>query len=212
MAGRAFLQANCIFRRCELEMDHASYLRYLISRHASLNLPYPFATKLSFLASPLVLGRATMIHCEDTYENVGAFGFAYGTGPGEYEDRENCQLEVFYIEENRRTPDVLLAAASELVDDMREGHSEARHIQFWVPASRDSEDGRLLRRIASLPEASRTEAGGVDAVQAADRRAGTMDSGAQVEARGQKEASSNAMIKGAGGLRGLRHPFACWDG
>ncbi|MDI4648201.1 hypothetical protein [Cohnella hashimotonis] len=156
MAGRAIIHANCIFRRCELEMDHASYLRYLISRHASLHLPYSFATKLSFLASPLVLGRAMLIHCEDTYENLGAFGFAYGTGPGEYEDRENCQLEVFYIEEKRRTPDLLLAAASELVEDIREGYAGVRYIQFWVPSSPETREGRLLRRIASLPEASRT--------------------------------------------------------
>ncbi|MFD2334393.1 hypothetical protein ACFSR7_34560 [Cohnella sp. GCM10020058] len=154
--GRAIIHANCIFRRCELEMDHASYLRYLISSHASLHLPYSFATKLSFLASPLVLGRAMLIHCEDTYENVGAFGFAYGTGPGEYEDRENCQLEVFYMEAKRRTPDVLLAAASQLVDDIREGYAEVRYIQFWVPSSSDTREGWLLRRIASLPEASRT--------------------------------------------------------
>lgn len=159
MNGRAFLHANCIFRRCELEMDHASYLRYLISRHASLRLPYSFAVKLSFIASPLVLGRSTMIHCEDTYENVGAFGFAYGTGPGEYEDRENCQLEVLFIEEKRRTPDLLLAAASELVDDIREGERQVRYIQFWVPSLPEADTGRLLRKIASLPGASRTEAG-----------------------------------------------------
>ncbi|CAI6079990.1 hypothetical protein [Cohnella sp. JJ-181] len=159
MAGRAFLHANCIFRRCELEMDHASYLRYLISRHASLSLPYSFATKLSFLASPLVLGRSTMIHCEDTYENVGAFGFAYGTGPGEYEDRENCQLEVFYIEEKRRQPDLLIAAASELVEDIREGYAGVRYVQFWVQWSAEASEGRLLRRIAALPGASRTDNG-----------------------------------------------------
>ncbi|MFC3803330.1 hypothetical protein [Cohnella sp. GCM10012308] len=159
MTGGTFIHANCIFRHCELEMDHASYLRYLISRHGSLELPYSFATKLSFLASPLVLGKAMLIHCEDTYENVGAFGFAYGTGPGGYEDRENCQLEVFYIEEKRRTPDLMLAAASELMDDIREGHADVRYVQFWVPSSPEADRGRLLRRISSLPGASITDNG-----------------------------------------------------
>lgn len=147
--------ANFIFRHCELDMDHASYLRYLISRHDKLNLPYSFAIKLSFLASPLVLGKAMLIHCEDTYRTIGACGFAYGTGPGEYEDRENCQIEIFYIEEDRRTPGLLLAAAIELMALIRAGNPDVKNVQFWVPAKPGAND-TLLGRIARLPSASRT--------------------------------------------------------
>ncbi|MDG0792502.1 hypothetical protein OMP38_17695 [Cohnella ginsengisoli] len=68
-------------------------------------------------------------------------------------------MKCFFIEEKRRTPDLLLAAASELVDDIRDGERQVRHIQFWVPSLPGADAGRLLRRIASLPGASRTEAG-----------------------------------------------------
>lgn len=148
--------ANFIFRRCELDMDHASYVRYLISRHDRLSLPYDFAVKLSFVAGPLLFGKAMLVHHEDSYRKLGAIGFTYGTGSDEYGDRETCQLEVFYIEPACRTPDLLLAAASELVDCIREGEAAARYIQFWTPAA---PEGRLLRRIAGLPGASRTESG-----------------------------------------------------
>ncbi|MEK0312764.1 hypothetical protein [Cohnella sp. 56] len=148
--------ANFIFRRCDLDMDHASYLRFLISRHDKLDLSYAFAVKLSFVAGPLLFGKALLIHHEDSYRKLGAVGYTYGTGPDEYKDRENCQLEVFYIEPACRTPDLLLAAASELIDCIREGEAAVRYIQFWTPAA---PEGRLLRRIAGLPGASRAEAG-----------------------------------------------------
>lgn len=147
---------NFIFRRCDLDMDHASYLRYLISRHDRLNLPYGFAVKLSFVASPLLFGKALLLHHEDSYRKLGAIGYTYGTGSDEYKDTENCQLEVFYIEPECRTPELLLAAASELVDCIREGEAEVRYLQFWTAAA---SEGRLLRRIAGLPGASRTESG-----------------------------------------------------
>ncbi|SFA78854.1 hypothetical protein SAMN05216312_101491 [Cohnella sp. OV330] len=146
---------SLIFRNCELDMDHASYLRYLISRHDALNMPYPFAIKLSFLASPLALGRATLIHGEDSYEKIGAFGFVYGTGPGEYEDRENCQIETVFIEPDSRSPVVFLAAARALVDSIREGNPDAAYVQFWTVADHDPNE-RLFARIARLPGAART--------------------------------------------------------
>lgn len=149
------MDENLILRNCELDMDHASYLRYLISRHDRLNLPYPFAIKLSFLASPLALGKAVLVHGEDSYNKLGAFGFTYGTGPGEYEDRDKCQIETLFIEPDSRTPGVLLAAARALVEAIREGNPGARNVQFWTAARHDPNE-RLFARIARLPGATRT--------------------------------------------------------
>src|SRR6478752_5186562 len=96
------------FRVSEFEMDHEAYMDFLLRHHDELNLPYTFSMKLSFISSPLFLGKAMLIISEESYDMVGAAGFGYGTGPGDYEDQHICQIEVAFIEKELRSTSLFI--------------------------------------------------------------------------------------------------------
>jgi hypothetical protein len=138
------------FRICELEMDHEAYMSFLLRHHDELNLPYPFAMKLSFISSPLFLGKAMLAISEESYQLVGAAGFGYGTGPGDYEDRHICQIEVAFIEKELRHTSLFAEGLCALTAAIKEGNPDVRQVQFWVSAVSGDLD-RLLAKFLSLP-------------------------------------------------------------
>lgn len=147
------------FRIVEFEMDHEAYLDFLLRHHDELNLPYPFAVKLGFISSPLFLGKAMLAISEESYELVGAAGFGYGTGPGNYEDKHICQIEVAFIErEWRRTP-LFAQGLRALADAVRADNPEVRQVQFWTAAAETPD--RLFAKFLALPGASRTIVNGL---------------------------------------------------
>lgn len=143
------------FRDCEYEMDHEAYVDFLLRHHDELRLPYPFAMKLSFFSSPLFLGQAMLAIREDSYQLVGAAGFGYGTGPGEYEDRHICQIEVAFIEQGLRRTSLFVQGLRALTDAIRAGNPDVRQVQFWAPP--DQEDlNRLFAKFLALPGSTRS--------------------------------------------------------
>jgi hypothetical protein len=144
-----------LFRRCELEMDHEAYMDFLLRHHSELNLPYPFAMKLSFISSPLVLGKAMLIFSEELYQVVGAAGFVYGTGQGDYKDRHICQVEAaFILKEHRRTA-LFVQALQALLDAMKAGNPDVQQLQFWAAADQE-ELKRLFAKLSSLPGSTKS--------------------------------------------------------
>ncbi|WP_438447014.1 hypothetical protein [Gorillibacterium sp. sgz5001074] len=149
---------NVLFRACRLEMDYEAYMDFLLRHAGELNLPYPFAMKLSFLASPLILGQAMLIFTEEPYEIVGAAGFVYGTGPGEYQDRHLCQIEIAYLRPEHRSTTLFARGLQELTALMRAGNPEVRQVQFWAPEDR-KELGSLFAKLTALPGSSKSVSG-----------------------------------------------------
>ncbi|MEK8127617.1 hypothetical protein WMW72_06770 [Paenibacillus filicis] len=143
-------------RPCELEIDFTSYVQFLIAHHAELNLPYSFAQKLSFVSSPLMFGKGLLIYEEELYRIVGAAGFVYGTGSHEYENRDVCQVETVFIENDHRHPFLFVRAMQELVRLMKAGNPDVRQVQFWTSADAGELDG-LLAKFTALPGAARSE-------------------------------------------------------
>ena len=138
------------FRICDLEMDHKSYVKFLLSHHDELNLPYPFAMKLSFLSSPLLFGKAMYIIHDDPYEIVGVAGFVYGTGANEYRDRELCQIEVAFLKKEYRTPLLFIQGLQYFISKVKEGNPDVKTVQFWV-AEEDLYLKRLISKFLALP-------------------------------------------------------------
>ncbi|WP_135553669.1 hypothetical protein [Paenibacillus cymbidii] len=143
-----------VFRAVEFEMDHEAYIDFLLRHHDELNLPYPFAMKLSFISSPLFLGQAMLAINEESYELVGAAGFGYGTGPGNYEDKHICQIEVAFIEREWRRSPLFAHGLRALVEAIRAGNPEVSQVQFWIAAADAA--GRLFAKFLALPGASQT--------------------------------------------------------
>jgi len=144
-----------VFRTSEFEMDHEAYMNFLLRHHDQLNLPYPFALKLSFISSPLFLGKAMLAIEEESYEMVGAAGFGYGTGPGEYEDRHICQVEVAYIVEGLRRTSLFTLGLRALLQAIQADNPDVRQVQFWISTS-DERLNRLFVKFLALPGASRS--------------------------------------------------------
>jgi hypothetical protein len=143
------------FRKCDLEMDYEAYLRFLLRHHTELNLPYPFAVKLSFIGSPLLMGKALLAIDEDPYEIVAAIGFNYGTGAGGYEDRHICQIEVAFIAAAYRRTSLFRQGLRALLDTLRSDNPSVRQIQFWLSAEQEAGEP-LFAKLARLPGAERS--------------------------------------------------------
>jgi hypothetical protein len=144
------------FRTCEFEMDSEAYIRFLIQHHEELQLPYAFAMKLSFISSPLFLGRAMLILNEEPYRVIGAAGFVYGTSANDYVDRHICQIETTFLEPSYRHPRLFVRALFALLKLMQSGDPEVETVQFWAPSKAGSLS-KLLGKFTSLPGAEQSE-------------------------------------------------------
>lgn len=142
-----------LFRPCVFEMDHKAYVNFLIAHHNELNLPYPFAMKLSFLSSPLIYGKALLVFEQDCYELVGAAGFVYGTGDNDYEDRQTAQVEVVYLSKPYRTGKLFFELMRNLIRLMQEEEPQVTRVQFWA-MPRDPAHVRLFGKFLALPGSS----------------------------------------------------------
>jgi hypothetical protein len=142
-----------IFRTCELEMDYEAYMKFLFEHDSELNLPYKFNMKLSFMASPLFLGKAMLVFSEEPYVMVGAVGYVYGTGANDHQDRHVCQVEVAFIREDYRRTRLFAQGLRELVKLIRRDNPEADTFQFWIPAA-DASLQRLFAKLGALPGAT----------------------------------------------------------
>ncbi|TDF97059.1 hypothetical protein [Paenibacillus piri] len=136
-------------------MDHEAYMDFLLRHHDELNLPYPFAMKLSFISSPLFLGKAMLVISEESYQMVGAAGFGYGTGPGDYEDRHICQIEVAFVEEGLRRTSLFVKGLHALVNAIKAGNPDVRQVQFWASAAEERLE-RLFARFLALPGSTKS--------------------------------------------------------
>lgn len=143
------------FRVCELEMDHEAYMNFLLRHQDELNLPYTFGMKLSFISSPLFLGKAMLIINEESYDMVGAAGFGYGTGPGDYEDQHICQIEVAFIEKELRSTTLFAQGLRALVHAIKAGIPDVRQVQFWASAAEEGND-RLFAKFLALPGSTKS--------------------------------------------------------
>jgi hypothetical protein len=143
------------YRIIELEMDSESYMAFLLEHQNELNLPYSFAMKLSFIASPLVLGKALIVFNDEPYEIIGAAGFVYGTGAHDYEDQHICQVEVAFIQKAYRSTFVFAQGLRELVQAIKADNEAVQQVQFWTSVDQPELD-RLLGRFTLLPHAKKT--------------------------------------------------------
>ncbi|XID91397.1 hypothetical protein ACF3MZ_23205 [Paenibacillaceae bacterium WGS1546] len=147
-------------RACTMEMDHEAYMKFLIRHQGELGLPYPFAAKLGFIASPLSSGRAMLILSEEPYEIVGAVGFVYGTSRDNYEDRAVCQVEIAFLREEYRRTALFGRGLRELLALMREGEPNVERVQFYAAAD-DEERKALLSKLLKLPGSTMEPANGM---------------------------------------------------
>lgn len=142
------------FRRCKNELDHDNYMQFLLRHHDELNLPYPFAVKLSFISSPLLIGQAMLIWSDEPYEIAGAAGFVYGTGANQYEDRDICQVEIAFLRRLYRQTSLFAQGLLALLQAIEAGNPDVRLVQFWAkPEQLEAE--RLFAKLHSLPGSHR---------------------------------------------------------
>ena len=134
-------------------MDHEAYMRFLLQHHDDLNLPYSFAMKLSFLASPLFNGDALLILDEERNELAGAVGIVYGTGAGSYKDRHIGQIEIAYLLPEYRQTSLFLSGLRAMIGMIKFGEPSVEQLQFWIAADND-ELKELFSRLSALPDSS----------------------------------------------------------
>ncbi|RED60668.1 hypothetical protein DFP98_12981 [Cohnella phaseoli] len=149
-----------LFRVCEFDMDHEAYIKFILSNHQALNLPYPFHVKLSFAGSPLVLGKAMLVIEEESYELVGAAGFVFGTGANDHQDRHVCQAELAFVLPEHRKIGLFVQGLRALLDAAKEGNPEVEWFQFWCPGDREKLP-KLFIKLLSLPGADSQTANGM---------------------------------------------------
>jgi hypothetical protein len=138
-----------------MEMDHKAYMHFLLQHHDGLNLPYPFAMKLSFMSSPLLFGKAILVIDEEPYEIAAAAGFVYGTGANEYQDRHICQVEVAFIRKEYRRTSLFIRGLHALAAEMKAGNPDVEQVQFWAPAGQENLE-KLLSKLVALPGSTRS--------------------------------------------------------
>jgi hypothetical protein len=143
-----------------MEIDHKAYIRFLLQHHAELNLPYPFAMKLSFISSPLLFGKGMLIIDEEPYEIAAAAGFVYGTGANEYKDRHICQVEVAFIRSEYRRTSLFIHGLQALVDEMKAGNPDVKQVQFWTPAGQEELE-KLFSKFGALPGSTKSLVNGL---------------------------------------------------
>jgi hypothetical protein len=148
------------FHPCKLEMDYEAYMKYLLQHHDELNLPYSFATKLSFIGGPLIFGKAMLVIHEETFEFVGAASFVYGTGANQYEDRHICQIEVAFIQKDCRRTSLFVQGMQAMVDLIKEDNPSVTQIQFWASADHE-ELNHLFAKFSALPGSTRSIVNGL---------------------------------------------------
>lgn len=136
-------------------MDHEAYMDFLLRHHDELNLPYSFAMKLSFLSSPLFLGKVLLAIHEDSYQMVGAAGYGYGTGPEDYMDKHVCQIEVAFIESGHRSTLLFIQGLQALLNAIKEGNPDVRQVQFWTSAIQEGYE-RLFAKFLALPGSTKS--------------------------------------------------------
>lgn len=142
------------FRPCKNELDHDNYMQFLLRHHDELNLPYPFAVKLSFISSPLLIGQAMLIWSDEPYDIVGAAGFVYGTGANQYEDRHVCQVELAFLQRPYRQTSLFAQGLQALIELIEAGNPDVRLVQFWANPERLASE-RLFAKLHSLPGSHR---------------------------------------------------------
>jgi hypothetical protein len=135
-------------------MDHDAYVKFLVKHQGELNLPYPFAVKFSFISSPLLFGKGLLLFSEDPYRIVGAFGFVYGTGAGEYEDRHICQVETAFLLPEYRSSSLFAKALLFLVKEIKAGNPDVETLQFWAAADCGGLEG-IISRMRHIPSSKR---------------------------------------------------------
>lgn len=144
-----------LFRFRELEMDTDAYITFLLEHHDDLNLPYEFAMKLSFMSSPLILGKALIVFDEHNYQVVGAAGFVYGTGANQYEDKHICQFEVAYIQQAYRRTTLFTQGLRVLVEAIKADNPAVTQVQFWTSTGQKELD-KLMAKFTVLPCSSKS--------------------------------------------------------
>lgn len=136
-------------------MDHDAYVSFLIQHHDELRLPYSFATKLTFVCSPLLFGKAMIVLDEDAYEIAGVVGYVYGTGADDYEDMRICQIEVAFIQQEYRGATLFMKGLKALIDVIQVDNPAVQQVQFWTPADQMDLD-RLFSHFMALPDATKS--------------------------------------------------------
>ncbi|WP_226665987.1 hypothetical protein [Metabacillus litoralis] len=143
------------FRTCKFEMDNKSYLKFLLENHNELNLTYPFAMSLSFISSPLILGKGLLIISDDPYQIIGVTGFVYGTSANDYEDKHICQVEIVFLKKEYRCTSLFLKVLQALIKEVKHSNPDVEQIQFWSSVN-NGELESLFSKFSELPDSTKT--------------------------------------------------------
>lgn len=152
------------FSVCSTEFYQMKYLEFLLEHYSQLNLPYPFPIAYSFMVSPILMRRESILCFNEEDEVVGALGYIYGTGKGNYEDRHIVQIQLVFLLEKYRKTSLFIKGLQFLLQSIDQLNREVQELRFLAPAADDLR--RLLAKMADRTASHATEYGPIDEYRA----------------------------------------------
>ncbi|GGF61116.1 hypothetical protein GCM10010912_02910 [Paenibacillus albidus] len=150
---------------CLTGFYHEKYITLLLEHYNDLKLPYSFPVALSYISSPVLLGKeAILVFDEEEDEPIGAAGYIHGTGPGDYLDTDIIQIQAVFLKPAYRKTRVFLQLLQFILQYMEQSESKVTEIRFWIPAG--GELSRLCAKLGERVDQSETGLGQVEEYRA----------------------------------------------
>lgn len=136
------------FSVCSTYNYHSKYIDFLLEHYTDLQLPYPFAATLGYIASPLLMGNEAVLAFNDEDQVVGAFGYIHGTGEKDYRDVQIIQIQSVYITKAYRGTGLFVQGLQFLLEHVSMQPTAVEELRFWAPNQPDSH--KLFSKFATL--------------------------------------------------------------
>ncbi|WP_010277765.1 hypothetical protein [Paenibacillus senegalensis] len=132
---------NYYFSVCSTYMYHNTYMDFILEHYTDLGLPYPFPEALSYIASPMLMGKEAILAFDEDDQLAGAFGYIHGTGERDYEDEQIIQIQSVYITKAHRRTGLFVQGLQFLLEHLAVQETAVEELRFWAP---DRQDYRKL--------------------------------------------------------------------
>ncbi|MGO4548405.1 hypothetical protein AB4Z29_26810 [Paenibacillus sp. 2TAB23] len=148
------------FSVCSTVNYQETYISFLLEQYEHLNLPYSFQTSLSYITSPILMGKDSIIIWNAQDEPAGAIGFIHGTGEHDYEDRNIIQIQVLFLKKSSRSGRTFLRSMQFLGQHLAQINEPVTELRFWIPAQ--SALQKLCAKWAVKSQSNATEYGDIE--------------------------------------------------
>ncbi|WEK54722.1 MAG: hypothetical protein P0Y55_01185 [Candidatus Cohnella colombiensis] len=119
------------FSICATASSQQKYIDFLLSHYNSLNLPYSFPVALSYISSPVLMYRESILIYDEDDEIAGAIGYIHGTGENNYSDIHIVQVQIIYLLPKYRKTSLFVHSVQFLTQHLLQIETTVTELRFW---------------------------------------------------------------------------------